>query len=175
MRITESRMARIGLLSHPIVQPILIICAWAPSSGAQAHFSPPPPSAAVEILRPLSVENEQDLDLGLVVVASEGGTVEVAPDGARTCSATLQCSGEAMPAVFRLSGGGESVALSVRFDQYLVGPNDFRLPARLSLPFADLVLSEQGAQVPVGAVVEILPGQPAGSYSAKFDITVSYQ
>lgn len=174
MRATKDRMARLGLHSHPIVQAILMLCAWAPSSGAQAQSSLPP-SASVEILRPLVVENEQDLDLGRVTVAGEGGTVEIAPDGVRTCSAALSCSGEATPAIFRLAGSGESVALSVRFAQRLVGPNNSQIPARLSLPMTELVLSEQGTYVPIGAIVEISSDQPVGSYAGKFDITLSYQ
>ena len=167
-------MARFDFISHPVIRSLLLICAWVPSSGAQA-LSPQTGDAVVEILRPLAVSNEQDLDFGRVIVAGEAGTIEIATDGTRTCSASLDCSGSVSPALFNVSGSGEWVGLNLNFDGNLIGPQGTKIPVALSLGETELAVVRDGTQVPVGARAEIVPGQPAGVYAAQFEITVSYQ
>lgn len=167
-------MARLDFMSHPMIRPILMLCAWVPSSGAQA-LPPSAGDASVEILRPVTVTSERNLDFGRVVIADQGGTVEITPDGTRNCSAALECSGAVSPAMVRLTGAEEWVTLSVRFDDRLVGPDDTHIAARLRLETTELAITGEGTLVPIGATAEILPGQPSGNYAGEFDIIVSYQ
>ena len=166
-------MARPALFLHPGVRLILILGAWVPSSGAQAHSSPA--DASVEILRPLAIQKEQDLHLGQIVIDGEGGTVTIAPDGNRECSVALRCTGQTSPALFRIAGSGEQVDILIRFEDHLVGPGGAQMPARLQLASDEITLMENGTLLPVGARIEILPGQNEGLYRGQFEISLSYQ
>ncbi|MCC6072270.1 DUF4402 domain-containing protein [Massilia sp. GCM10020059] len=132
----------------------------------------------------LSLVNTRSLSFG-PFVAGSGGTLTVAPNGARSRSGgvVLISSAGAGSAGFNLltlngSGASKSVIVSLpgNGEVFLAnGPYSMPVVNFVSGSGSLLTLTPSGLAFDVGATLSVGPNQPAGDYSASFQVTVNYQ
>lgn len=132
----------------------------------------------------LSITTTRSLNFGRFVAGS-GGTLTVAPGGARSRSGGVVLmnsagAGSAGFSLAALNGSGESmsVVLSLPGDDEVFLTNGMSsMPVRNFVSGAGmlLTLAPAGALLDVGATLGVGPNQAAGSYSGSFQLTVNYQ
>jgi hypothetical protein len=137
-------------------------------------------NATVNIVSPLSLTNDTGLNFGTIVGPFSGEVVHVDGTGARTCPATLTCSGNASvsAASFSLSGTpSQGVTLTIPDSVTLNGSVSGTLTVDLTgdKP-ADPTLDASGAaSFSVGGKLTIPSGTVDGVYSNTFSVTANYQ
>lgn len=132
----------------------------------------------------LSITTTRSLNFG-PFIAGSGGTLTVAPSGARSRSggvvlmssagagsagfnlATLNGSGASKAVIVSLPGNGEVVLAN--------GPHTMPVLNFVSGPGTLLTLTPSGIALDVGATLSVGPNQPVGNYSGSFQVTVNYQ
>lgn len=137
--------------------------------------------ASAAAAAPLAISNSEGLSFGRFAAGS-GGSVVIAPSGARsvTGSAVLLSSGPGAAARFEVSGDPDrtySVTLPANGAHSLsrAGANAMPLTNFSSSPGASGQLNASGKQtLTVGASLNVGPGQPSGSYSGSFTVYVDY-
>jgi len=129
---------------------------------------------------PISILNASDLAFGAVVLGSNGGTVVVAPGGARTLTGDLlplEGGGAAAFTVSGVAGASYTVMLPASTTLSNGGGQNLLVDAFTSSPggnagLLDTVTGQQALQV--GATLNVLPGQAPGQYTGTFQVTVAY-
>lgn len=132
----------------------------------------------------LSISNTRSLNFG-PFIAGSGGTLTVAPNGARSRSGgvVLMSSAGAGSAGFTLLalnaiGASKSVIVSLPGDGevFLVnGPYSMPVVNFVSGSGTLVMLTPSGLALDVGATLSVGPNQPGGNYSGSFQVTVNYQ
>lgn len=132
----------------------------------------------------LSLVNTRSLSFGRFV-AGGGGSVTIAPTGARTGSGAVILlnsagTGSASFSLTTLNGSGASKAVVVSLPAdgtVSLSNGQFSMPVRnfVSSTGTVFTLSPAGAVIDVGATLTVAPNQPAGAYSGTFQLTVNYQ
>jgi len=142
----------------------------APSNQASAN-------ATVNIVSPLTLTKNTDLNFGTIVGPFAGQIVHVDTTGARNC-AGLTCSGTVSAASFSLTGtANQAVVLTIPSSVTLNGSVSGTLNVDLSgdLP-ANPTLSGTGtAAFSIGGKLTIPNGTVDGVYSNTFNVTANYQ
>ncbi|WP_423819021.1 DUF4402 domain-containing protein [Salinimicrobium sp. TIG7-5_MAKvit] len=134
-------------------------------------------NAAAEIVSPIKISAQQDLNFGKVA-NNTAGTVVVATNSATTES-TLDQIGSTTPsaAAFDVTAASgfsykitmpESVSLSS-------GENNIVVNAFTNDAGNDVVGTGGIQAIGVGATLNVTEGQPTGEYSGTFDVTVAYE
>lgn len=129
----------------------------------------------------ISISNLQPLAFGKFAAGS-GGTVTVAPGGARSATGdvVLLSSGGGSAASFRISGDPEltyDLALPANGAVSLANGTGQTMPITnfTSSPAAPGQLDLSGFRnVLIGATLNVGPDQAQGSYAGSFDVTVDY-
>jgi hypothetical protein len=137
-------------------------------------------AAAAGVAAQIGGSPVQELAFGKFVAAS-GGSVTVSPAGARSASGSvfLVPSGAWSAAQFMVTGDPDlaySISLPANGTVTLnSGANSMALSNFTSNPAATGQLSGGGAQMlAVGATLSVANGQPRGSYTGAFEITIHY-
>lgn len=135
--------------------------------------------ATVKILRPLTVVNNQKLDFGVVIPGAAAGTVKVAKDGVRTCTA-VTCTKASTAATFTATGtSGELV--NVTWDpnvtltsgtQSMTVALDANTGTQLTL--AGTAATGGTANYAIGGTLVVGANQAEGTYAGQFKSTVLY-
>lgn len=134
-------------------------------------------TARATILQQVTVTNTSDLQFGTVAIGTGGGAVTVATGGARTCAATLVCSGATTSAGFSVSGAtGMNVGISVPGSVTLTETGGATMSATLASSATSLTLLGTAADAfRVGGTLNVGGTQAAGAYAGTFTVTVNYQ
>jgi len=134
-------------------------------------------NASVNIVSPLTLTNDSDLDFGTVVGPFNGEVVEIAVDGKANCG-TLTCSGTPSAANFTVSGGTAAQNLKVTVDKNVTmksGTNQLIADLTTDLPTGITTDANGGATFGVGGSLTIPAKTPDGAYTGSFNVQVDYQ
>lgn len=137
-------------------------------------------NATVNIVSPLTLKKNTDLNFGTVIGPFSGSKVEVSTAGVRNCGA-LTCAGNASvsAATFGVSGGTASQPLTVTVDPSatLTGSVSGTLTLDLTTddPTGVATDSSGNAAFGVGGTIAIPTATADGVYSGTFNVTVQYQ
>lgn len=137
-------------------------------------------NATVNIVSPLSLTKNTDLNFGTVVGPFAGEVVHVDTSGTRTCPGTLTCSGSASvsAASFSLTGtAGQAVVLTIPDSVTLNGSVSGTLDVDLTgdKPANPTLDGSGNASFSIGGKLTIPTGTVDGVYSSTFDVTADYQ
>lgn len=132
--------------------------------------------AKANILQQVTVTSDgSDLDFGTIVSGASAGTVAVSALGARSCTASIVCSGTTTAAGFNVSGTeNATVTVSTDTSVTLTNVNSDTMSASLTPSVTSIVLDGTDAFT-VGGTLSVAAGQADGAYVGNFDVTVSYQ
>jgi len=144
-----------------------------PAAAQVAPFNGPA-TGTVRITKPLTLESQDDLDFGSVIVW-DNGTITIEQDGDITCPATLVCDLVGTPARYTVRGtnnhtvqvNASSSTLSNGTDNLTFNPD---APATVPLSNSGQV----GVDFYVGGNIAIPATASAGTYVGDLDVTVEY-
>jgi len=152
------------------------------ASGAQAATSAQA-NASATILNSLAVAvspTDNTLDFATIAPGASAGTVAVAPDGTRTCAASVICTGTTNAPTFDITGAANATVY-VRFNNATVTLTDAASDTMTAdtfatnLPSDTATLSAGGtASFTVGGSLHVGASQPAGSYTGQLGVNVAY-
>jgi hypothetical protein len=138
---------------------------------------------SASVLKPLTLESIQDLDLGTIVIGAgtwSGAQVAISQAGALSCAnPNVTCTGATQVAQYNLSGSNsQTVRVSVP-DVILTNQSDATksltlvpdAPATVDLPNS----GNKGVTFAVGGSVTVSSSTADGVYSGTFSVTVDYQ
>lgn len=135
-------------------------------------------TAKARILRQITVTNTSDLDFGTVVVGATASTVAVSAAGARTCGASLTCTGTTTSANFDISGSNNAV-VTIGGDNSVTLANGTggTMTAALSRSASTLTLANSaiGGSFQVFGTLSVGASQADGAYTGTFNVNVDYQ
>lgn len=172
---------RLGLV------PIMLVCAIAscltpaPARGATASAQ-----ATVNVVSSLRITKNQDLSFGTVVPSGSGGTVVLAPAGARTVSGGVSFSlaDVGRQAKFTVTGDSNatyaiSLPASITIQKNLLsglltGPGSMVVDGFTSDPAGTGQLVSGTQVLQIGATLHVAANQVPGAYSGLFNVTVEY-
>jgi len=153
------------------------VLASAMFSGA-AHAATETASAEAEIIVAVELSAVSALDMGLVAVGANGGTVTLdETSGARTCSADLTCVGGSTRGSFQVTNAddGSLVDITVDASTVLTGAGaDMTLtltPSATSITFDAAALET----IFVGGDLAVNAAQAAGVYTGTYNVSADYQ
>ncbi|MBX9813547.1 MAG: DUF4402 domain-containing protein [Sphingomonas sp.] len=127
------------------------------------------------ILRAASAEQAEPLDFGRVLPSARGGTMTLSPDGSLRCTGGMICAARGNPALFRLTGSDDVVAIEVSESVTLAGPAGETVELRPLLSARELRLSDGVGQVSVGGSLAIAANQAPGRYVGRYTLDLHYQ
>jgi hypothetical protein len=150
--------------------------AFAAPSTATAD---PQAKAQVRILKPLTLQSTQDLDLGTIALGQGtfSTTVGIAADGTWTCDATkVTCSGTHQVASYNVNGSNNRVVTITAGNVDMSNGTDILTlvvdaPATGTLPNS----GTDGTHFDIGGSVDLTEATPDGLYVGDFDVTADYQ
>jgi hypothetical protein len=137
--------------------------------------------AFINIVSPITVTKNADLNFGTIVGPFSGEVVHVDSTGARTCPATLTCSGATVAAAsFTVSGtAGQNIVLTLPTTPITMNGS---VSGTLSLdvtgdePATSQTLDASGNYTfGIGGKVTIPTGTADGLYTGDIDVTANYQ
>ncbi len=134
-------------------------------------------NATVNIVSPLTLTKNTDLDFGTVVGPFTGSTVEMSMAGVRNCGA-LTCAGTPTAASFTVTGSdNQTVTLTIPAAVTLNGSVSGTLSLDLTTdkPGNQTLSSTGSATFGLGGTLTIPTGTVDGVYSNTFDVTANYQ
>lgn len=133
---------------------------------------------------PISISKNTDMNFGTIAVSSGGGTVVLPASGSRTPSGGVMLpsfTGTVTAAQFTVTGEpGYTYAITLPADFTLyesgVGPASMVVNAFTSTPSATGTLTAGTETVLVGATLNVVASQAAGSYTnaTGFEVIVNY-
>jgi Mat/Ecp fimbriae major subunit len=134
-------------------------------------------TATVNIVSPLTLTKNTDLNFGTIVGPFAGQIVHVDTTGARNC-AGLTCSGTVSAASFSLTGtANQAVVLTIPSSVTLNGSVSGTLNVDMSgdLPPNPTLSAAGTAAFSIGGKLTIPAGTVDGVYSNTFNVTANYQ
>jgi hypothetical protein len=155
------------------------VAAVAMTAGT-AHAASATGQAKAKILRQIQLDKTSDLDFATVISGATASTVIVSTTGARTCGATLTCTGTAAAASFDIRGTNNAVVL-VGGDATVSLAGDLGGTMTAALVYsAPLVTLTQGpgavgGSFQVGGTLAVGANQESGNYVGTFNVTANYQ
>lgn len=155
----------------------LAIAAIAAGSTMSARAASDTAPANATIVPAIAIINTVDLEFASIVASASADTVVVSPAGARTCGATLTCTGNAAAASFDVTGEANltySITLPASVSITSGGPS-MTVDTFTSNPTPTGTLDGSGAQtLTVGATLNVAASQATGTYTNTFTVTVDY-
>lgn len=143
-----------------------------------AHAETATATANAEILAAVELSPIADLDMGLVAVGAQAGTVTLEASGTRTCSAELTCVGTATPGSFQVTNATDGFVIDITVDATTTlsgtGGDDMTLtlnPDATSITFDSAALQT----ISVGGILAVNASQGAGVYTGTYNVSADYQ
>ena|SRR5689334_93955 len=138
-------------------------------------------TATARIFKPLTIEFQQNLDFGNLVLSGgtfAGQVISMSQTGVLTgCGANVSCSGAAAPARYKLTGTNNAIVTISCPGFNLTGPG----PALAFTPNAPATVnlgatgSSTGVIFGIGGSITLASTTPDGTYSGTFLVTADYQ
>lgn len=152
--------------------------AFATPTFAQASASA---DASATIVAPISISKNNDMDFGNVATNGAVGTVVLPPTGARTRTGGVTLpvtTGSFAAASFAVAGSG-SYTYSISLPTSVVitsGSDNMTVNTFTSSPSPTGALSSGAQTLNIGATLNLIALQPAGTYTSAtaFTVTVNY-
>lgn len=154
-----------------------VATAVATPAAAQVAASPKA-TARVNVVKPLTLIAEQNLDFGTVVVTGDS-TVSISQAGVGTCgvAADVTCDFTgALAARYRVTGSNNQQVNITSVGSNLNGPGGSTIAFTPSAP-ANVTLPNSGATgttFNVGGSIALLASLPGGVYTGDIEVTVQY-
>jgi hypothetical protein len=155
----------------------LAACLAAPAAAATVTAQ-----VQAKVIKPLTIESRQDLDLGTIVLGPgnwSGAVVKLSQNGNLTCPADVTCAGATKVAIYNLTGSnGEIAALNV---PNVTMVNQLDSSQTLTLvpdnnPTVQFTNSgNPGKDVDIGGSVTLNSTTAGGTYVGTFNVTADYQ
>ncbi len=152
-------------------------CIAAPATAATINAE-----AKAKVVKPLTIESVQDLDLGTILLGPgtwSGATVRLSQSGALTCPAPLICSGMTQVAIYNIAGSNQQAVVISAPNVTLVNQSN---PAKtLTLvPEAPATIQlsnsgNPGTNVSIGGAITVDSTTADGLYAGTFNVTADYQ
>lgn len=150
---------------------------WSPAHSASVNAQ-----ARAKVVKPLTIQSVQDLDLGVVMLGSgawSGATVRLSRSGVLTCSATIACSGATQVAQYNVSGTNNQTVTISAPNVTLVNQQDSAKTLTLVVDSPGTVLisnsGSKGVTFPLGGAITVNSTTAAGAYVGTFNVTADYQ
>lgn len=163
---------------------ILATAAWG------AAFAATPATAATQnaaisanVLKPLTLESLQDLDLGTITLGLgtwSGATVGISRTGVFSCaSAKLICTGAPRVARYKVTGSNKQVVRITAPSVTLVNQADPTKTLVMTVDSPGTVMltssGQPGNNFDLGGTITLNSTTATGSYQGTFNVTVDYQ
>lgn len=161
--------------------PIMFV-ALAAAFGTPAGAVTQTASVNANVVKPLTLVAQQNLDLGTVTLPNgtwSGATVGISRNGVFTCSAKVICTGATTPASFNVTGTNRMNVLVSAPNVTLVNQSNnaqtltlvLDSPAQVALPNS----GNQGVVFNVGGSITLNSTTVSGTYTGTINVTVNYQ
>lgn len=159
-----------------------LAAAVAAGLGSPATAATVTAQVQAKVIKPLTIESRQDLDLGTIVLGPgnwSGAVVKLSQNGNLTCPADVTCAGATHVAIYNLTGSnGETAAINVP-KVTMVNQLDSSKSLTL-LPDNDPTVQftnsgNAGVSVNIGGSVTLDSTTPGGTYVGTFNVTADYQ
>jgi hypothetical protein len=143
-------------------------------------------TGTARIVKPLTLQWQQDLDLGTIILntgAWTGATVSVTPTGTFNCdggaSTKVTCTNATKPAQYKVTGTNNQDVKITAPDVTLTGPSGTLLMtvSRPGTPVGTVNLGNSGSAGLVfglGGSITLNSTTPDGTYTGTFNVTVDY-
>jgi hypothetical protein len=136
-------------------------------------------SATARLLKPLTIEIQQNLNFGTLVLASgtwSGQVISMDQNGVLTgCSGNVTCSGATAPAQYKLTGSNNAIVTISCPGFNLGGPGTLAFtpnaPATVNLG----PTGSSGLIFGIGGSITLASNTPDGVYTGNFLVTADYQ
>ena len=135
-----------------------------------------------QVVKPLTIERVQDLDLGTMVLGPgtwSGATVKLSRTGAFTCPANLTCTGATQVAIYNVAGTKSQVVVMNVPKITLVNQLDSSKTLLLTPDNQATVQltnsGKPGTNVPIGGSITVSSTTAGGTYVGTFNVTADYQ
>ena len=138
-------------------------------------------TATARIFKPLTIQFQQNLDFGNLVLAGagtwSGQVIAMDQAGALTgCGGNVTCSGATTPARYRLVGTNNAIVTISCPSFSLTGPSTLAFtpnaPTTVNLGAAG---SSTGVIFGIGGAITLASTTPEGTYTGNFLVTADYQ
>lgn len=154
-----------------------VACLGAPASAASINAQ-----AKAKVVKPLTIQSVQDLDLGSILLGTgtwSGATVRLSQSGALTCPGPLTCSGATAVAMYNVTGSkGQTVTIDVP-NVTMVNQSNPAITLTLvpdSPPTVALTNSgKSGTNFSIGGSITLDSTTADGTYVGIFNVTADYQ
>jgi hypothetical protein len=159
-----------------------LAAALAAGLGAPATAATVTAQVQAKVIKPLTIESRQDLDLGTIVLGPgtwSGAVVKLSRTGNFNCPADVTCAGATQVAIYTLTGSnGETAVMNVP-NVTLVNQLDSSQTLTLT-PDNDPTVQftnsgNAGKDVAIGGSVTLNSTTPGGTYVGTFNVTADYQ
>lgn len=134
------------------------------------------------VIRPLTLVSQQDLDLGTIILTLgtwSGATVGISKAGVFTCNANVVCTGAPQVARYKVTGTNKMVVKITAPNVTLVNQSDSSQTLVMTLDNPGTVTltssGEPGNTFNLGGWITLNSSTPPGSYSGTLAVTVDYQ
>jgi hypothetical protein len=159
-----------------------IAAATAAAFGASASAATINAQAKAKVVKPLTIQSVQDLDLGSILLGTgtwSGATVHLAQSGALTCPAPLTCSGATQVAMYNVAGSkGQTVTIDVPGVTMVNQSNPAMTLTLVPDNPVTIVLSnsgKSGTNFSIGGSITLDSTTADGTYVGTFNVTADYQ
>jgi hypothetical protein len=139
-------------------------------------------SVNANVVRPLTLVSQQDLDLGTITLKLgtwSGATVGISKTGVFTCNPNVVCTGAPQGARYKVTGSNKMVVRITAPNVTLVNQSDSTKTLTMTLDNPGQVTltssGEPGNTFSLGGSVSLSSTTAQGSYSGTLAITVDYQ
>lgn len=160
----------------------ILAIAAACAAAAPARAASITATVKAKVIKPLTLQSTQDLDLGTVMLGPgswSGAVVRLNRNGAFTCPAQVSCSGVTQLAGYTLSGSNKETVVISAPSVTMVNQSDGTrtvtlvpdAPASITLTNS----SARGVSFPVGGSITIDSTTAGGTYVGTFSVTAEYQ
>lgn len=167
-----SKLLRIATLTATVLSA-------APALAAPVSVSNGPVTASAQIVKPLTLSKQSDMDFGSIVV-QDNGTITMAATGGITCSASLTCAATGTPAEYKVTGTNNQVVNITKPDVTLSNSANPGTPLTLVLNGngpTSVTLPNAGAtgiNFKLGGAIAIAATTKDGLYTGNLSVTVDY-
>ena len=159
-----------------------LAAAFAAGFGAPAKGATVTAQVNAQVVKPLTIERVQDLDLGTMVLGPgswSGATVKLSRAGILTCPANLTCSGATQVAIYNVVGTKSQQVVMTVPKVTLVNQLDSSKTLVLTPDNQATVQltnsGKPGTNVPIGGSITINSTTAGGTYVGTFNVTADYQ
>lgn len=147
--------------------------------AAPVSVSNGPVTARAQIVKPLTLSKQSDMDFGSIVV-QDTGTITMDATGAVVCSASLTCGATGTPAEYTVTGTNNQVVNITKPDVTLSNAANPGTPLTLVLNGngpTSVTLPNSGAtgiNFKLGGAIAIAASTKDGLYTGDLNVTVDY-